>query len=43
MARMMGATSNVITLNGWEGFWVLLGEVVAVGIAAFVLVKRRDA
>jgi len=32
-----------VVLNGWEGFWVLLAEVVAVGAAALVLVKRRDA
>jgi len=35
--------SGVVTLNGWEGFGVLGAEVVAVSIAAFVLVKRRDA
>lgn len=36
-------TSGVVTLNGWQGFGVLGGEVLAVGIAAFALVKRRDA
>jgi len=36
-------TSPNIQLDGWQGFWVLLGEVVAVGIVAFTLTKRRDA
>jgi len=37
------AASDVVKLNGWEGFGVFGAEVLAVGIAAFALVKRRDA
>jgi ABC-2 type transport system permease protein len=37
------SSSDVVTLNGWEGFGVLGAEVLAVGIAALVLIKRRDA
>ena len=35
--------SGLVTLDGWQGFGVLGAEVLALGIAAFVLVKRRDA
>jgi ABC-2 type transport system permease protein len=37
------AEKGVVSLNGWQGFGVLGAEVLAVGIAALVLVKRRDA
>jgi ABC-2 type transport system permease protein len=37
------ATADVVKLNGWQGFGVLGAEVLAVGIAALVFVKRRDA
>jgi ABC-2 type transport system permease protein len=38
-----GDDSGHWVLNGWGGFGVLAAEVVAVGIAALALVKRRDA
>jgi ABC-2 type transport system permease protein len=38
-----GADTSHWVLNGWGGFAVLAAEVVAVGIAALALVKRRDA
>lgn len=38
-----GGGSTGLQLNGWQGFGVLAAEVVAVGIAALALVKRRDA
>lgn len=34
---------GAITLNAWQGFSVLAAEVIAVGIAAMTLLKRRDA
>jgi ABC-2 type transport system permease protein len=42
-AAQGGATASTITLNGWQGFGVLGGETLAVGIAAYILLKRRDA
>ncbi|GAA4171534.1 ABC transporter permease [Gryllotalpicola koreensis] len=39
----VSATSDTISLNGWQGFGVLGAEVLAVGIAAITLLKRRDA
>ncbi|WP_245979805.1 ABC transporter permease [Gryllotalpicola protaetiae] len=42
-AAQGGATASTITLNGWQGFGILGGEVLAVGIAAYILLKRRDA
>ncbi|GAA4156465.1 ABC transporter permease subunit [Gryllotalpicola daejeonensis] len=35
--------ADTVVLNGWQGFGVLGAEVLAVGIAALTLVKRRDA
>lgn len=36
-------TGDMITLNTWQGFSVLAAEVIAVGAAAVILLKRRDA
>lgn len=37
-----GGNDGVITLTAWQGFAVLAAEIVAVGAAAVILLKRRD-
>ncbi|MFC4242852.1 ABC transporter permease [Gryllotalpicola reticulitermitis] len=38
-----GIVNGILTLNGWLGFWVMLGWDAVVLTVASVLVKRRDA
>ena len=37
-----GMINGVVNLNAWQGFGVLAAEVIMVGAAAVILLKRRD-